>query len=165
MTDLHCKRCGAATFVKNGMMRGQQRYRCKACGLNFTNTPAPGKPAAIKALAVLLYAMGNASQGMIAKLLGVSHVAVHKWVRAAGEAAPRPDATPSSGIVQIDAMRHFADGKKTRFGCGGPTILWHGEPWPGSGVGVMMRPASDFSIGSGSRATSSWPTTGTTSTA
>ena len=155
MTDLHCKRCGEAHFVKNGMVRGQQRYRCKACGLNFTNTPAQGKPAAMKALAVLLYAMGNASQSMIARLLGVSHVAVYKWIRAAGEAAPRPDATPSSGIVQIDEMWHFVEGKKTRYGCGEPTILWHGEPWPGNWVGVMMQPANGFSIGSGSRVTSS----------
>ena len=72
----------------------------------------------MKALAVLLDALGNVSQGMIAKLLGVSHVAVYKWVRAAGEDAPTPSATPSSGIVQIDEMWHFVDGKKTRFGSG-----------------------------------------------
>src|SRR4051812_31366681 len=45
--------------------------------------------------------------------------------------------------------------KKTRFGSGGPLTLWHGEPWPGSWVGVMMRPAGDFSTGSASTATSS----------
>ncbi len=27
------------------------------------------------------YALGNVSQGMIGKLLGVSHVAIYKWVR------------------------------------------------------------------------------------
>ena len=59
--------------------------------------------------------MGNASQGMIAKLLGVSHVAVYKWIRAAGEAAPLHDATPSSGIVQIDEMWHIVVGIKTWF--------------------------------------------------
>jgi transposase-like protein len=155
MAELHCKRCGEAAFVKNGTVRGHQRYRCKACGCSFTATPERGKPAAMKALAVLLYAMGNASQGMIARLLDVSHVAVYKWIRAAGGAMPAPSAAPSGGIVQIDEMWHFVNGKKTRFGYGGPMILWHGEPWPGRWVGVMMRPADDFSIGSGSRATSS----------
>ena len=76
--------------------------------------PPRGKPPAMKALAVLLYALGNVSQGMIAKLLGVSHVAVYKWVRKAGEDAPAPSATPSSGIVQIDEMWHVVDGKKTK---------------------------------------------------
>src|SRR3954452_19442786 len=94
------------------MAHGRQRYRCKACGRSFTATPPRGKPPAMKALAVLLYALGNVSQGMIAKRLGVSHVAVYKWVRAAGEDAPAPSATPSSGIVQIDEMWHFVNGKK-----------------------------------------------------
>jgi transposase len=133
MTDLRCKRCGEASFVKNGMVRGQQRYRCKACGLNFTNTAIPGKPAAMKALAVLLYAMGNASQSMIAKLLGVSHVAVYKWIRAAGEAAPRPDATPSSGVVQIDEMWHFVEGKKQ--GLAVASVRSCGTANPGLGAG------------------------------
>jgi insertion element IS1 protein InsB len=65
----------------------------------------------MKALAVLPYALGNVSQGMIAKLLGVSHVAVYKWIRAAGEDAPAPAATPEDNIVQIDEMWHFVDGK------------------------------------------------------
>ena len=155
MVEVSCKRCAGAAFVKNGTVRGHQRYLCKACGCNFTATPERGKPEAMKALAVLLYAMGNASQGMIARLLGVSHVTVYRWLRAAGEAAPEPAGEPSSEVVQIDEMWHFVNGKKTRFGSGGPTTLWHGEPWPGSWVGVMMRPAADFSTRSASRAVSS----------
>ena len=154
MSGLGCKHCGSGSFVRNGMAHGRQRYRCKGCGRSFTATPRRGKPAAMKALAVLLYGLGNVSQGMIAKLLGVSHVAVYKWVRVAGETVPAPSAAPSSGIVQIDEMWHFVEGKKTRFGSGGPLILWHGEPWPGSWVGVMMRPADAFSTGSASRGTS-----------
>ena len=110
--EISCKRCASAAFVRNGTVRGQQRYRCKGCGCNFTATPERGKPAAMKALAVLLYGLGNASQGMIAKLLGVSHVAVYRWVRAAGEAAPEPSTAPSGGIVQVDEMWHFINGKK-----------------------------------------------------
>src|SRR4051812_23645057 len=137
------------------MAHGRQRYRCKARGRSFTATPLRGKPPAMKALAVLLYGLGGVSQGMIARLLGVSRVAVYEWARAAGEVAPAPSATPSSGIVRIDEMWHFVDGKKARFGSGGPLTLWDGEPWPGSWVGVMTRPAGDSSTRSASRATSS----------
>src|SRR4051812_41450180 len=137
------------------MAAGHQRYRCKACGRNFTATPSRGRPPAMRALAGLLYSLGGGSQGMIAKLRGVSHVAVYKWVRAAGEDAPLPSAVPADNIVQIDEMWHFVDGKKTRFGSGGPLTLWHGEPWPGSRVGVMTRPVGDFSTRSASTATSS----------
>src|SRR3954470_5336315 len=132
MAELSCKRCASVAFVRSGKAQGHQRYRCKACGCNFTATPERGKPAAMKALAVLLYAMGNASQGMIAKLLDVSDVTVYRWLRAAGAAAPEPAGEPSSEVVPIDEMWHFVNGKKTRFGSGGPTTLWHGEPWPGS---------------------------------
>src|SRR5215213_2467299 len=97
MSEISCRRCAGTTFVRNGTVRGHQRCRCKACGCNFTATPERGKPAAMRALAVLLYGLGNASQGMIAELLGVSHVAVYRWVGAAG------------GIVQIDEMWHFVN--------------------------------------------------------
>lgn len=155
MEGIVCKRCGGGSSVKHGFVRGLQRYLCKGCGCNFTATPPRGKPMAMKALAVLLYAMGNASQGMIARLLGVSHVAVYKWLRAEAEAIPEPSARPSEGIVQIDEMWHFVEGKKTRFGSGGPMILWHGEPWPGSWVGVMMQPSKGSWTKSASKATSS----------
>jgi transposase-like protein len=133
VTELFCKHCGSGSFVKNGMAHGRQRYLCKACGRSFTATPARGKPPAMKALAVLLYALGNASQGMIAKLLGVSHVAVYKWVRAAGEDTPAPSATSSSGIVQVDEMWHFVDGKKQGLAVAG--LRSCGTANPGLGTG------------------------------
>ena len=52
---LRCKRCGSEEQVKNRLRRGKQRYLGKGCGLNFTETPARGKPLAMKAAAVLLY--------------------------------------------------------------------------------------------------------------
>ena len=115
------------------MANGRQRYRCKGCGRSFTATPPRGKPPAMKALAVLLYGLGNVSQGMIAKLLGVSHVAVYKWVRAAGEGTPAPSATPSSGIVQIDEMWHFVNGKKQGLALAG--LRPCGTANPGLGAG------------------------------
>ena len=56
---LRCKGCGGEEHIKNGFMRGKQRYRCKACGLNFTDTPPRGLPLALKASAVLLYVTGG----------------------------------------------------------------------------------------------------------
>src|SRR5919202_2839525 len=52
-------RCGREEHVKNGFMKGLQRYRCKACGLNFTDTPPRGMPLRIKVTAVLLYLSGS----------------------------------------------------------------------------------------------------------
>ena len=87
----------------------------------------------MRALAVLLYALGNVSQGMIAKLLGVSHVAVYKWIRAAGEEAPAPSAAPADNIVRIDGMWHFVDGEKQGSGLAG--LRPCGTASPGLGTG------------------------------
>ena len=107
MTEICCKRCGGADHVRNGIVRGVQRFCCKACGCNFTQTPARGKPPAMKALAVLLYAMGNMSFCSIARLLGVSDVSVLNWVRAAARDIPEPAAAQGPVAVTLDEMWHF----------------------------------------------------------
>src|SRR3954447_16862097 len=76
---LRCKGCGSEEQVKNGFMRGKQRYRCKACGLNFTDTPPRGMPLRTKVEAVLLYVSGL-SMNRTAKLLGVSTPTVQAWI-------------------------------------------------------------------------------------
>jgi hypothetical protein len=52
-------------------------------------TPPRGKPPAMKALALPFYAMGNVSFCSIARVLGVSDVAVLNWVP--DEARKRPE--------------------------------------------------------------------------
>ncbi len=138
MTDIQCKACGSATFVKSGFVRGHQRYKCKDCGYNFTATEARGKPAAMKALAILLYGMCNASQGMIGRLLGVSHVSVYRWIRAEAEAMRDPEVPADVKIVQIDEMWHFVNGKKTKFGSGKPMTHFQGKISPGNSVHVLI---------------------------
>src|SRR4051794_189166 len=76
---LRCKGGGSGEHVKNGFMRGKQRYRCRACGLNFTDTPPRGMPLRVKVEAVLLYLSGL-SMNRTAKLLGVSTPSVQAWI-------------------------------------------------------------------------------------
>ena len=61
MGGIVCKRCQATDYVKRVTVRNLQRYQCKACGCNFKNTPPRGKPPGMKALALMLYAMGKRS--------------------------------------------------------------------------------------------------------
>ena len=71
---LRCKRCGSEEHVKNGFMKGLQRYRCRARRLNLTDTPPRGMPPRAKVTAVPLYLSGP-SMDRTAKLLGVSTLA------------------------------------------------------------------------------------------
>ena len=139
---LACKRCGVSDYARSGVVRGHQRYRCRACGCHFTDTPARGKPPAMKALAVLLYAMGNMSFNGIGRLLGVSDVAVLKWVRAEAMALPEPEVPATTVTVEVDEMWHYLKKSLPSSGSGGPMTLTAGAPWPGCWVAVMMRPAA-----------------------
>src|SRR5690242_2053210 len=109
---LRCKRCGAEEHVKNGFMKGLQRYRCKACGLNFTDTPPRGMPLRVKVTAVLL-CLSGLSMNRTAKLLGVSTPSVVTWIEQFAEAyAQKPEPEGRAVVVELDEMWHFL--KKTR---------------------------------------------------
>ncbi len=104
---LRCKRCGAGEHVKNGLMRGKQRYLCKSCGLAFTDTPARGKPLALKAAAVLLYVSGL-SMNRTAKLLGVSAPSVMTWIEQFAKTyAQKPEPEGRAVVVELDEMWRY----------------------------------------------------------
>ena len=117
-----CKKCNSINYIKSGFIRGHQRYKCKDCGCQFTDTNIRGVHPAIKKLATVLYGLGGMSMLKIGKIFGVSDVAVLKWMRS--ESAKISDLKPhaESGIVMIDEMWHFVSGKKTRFGSGEPLM-------------------------------------------
>ena len=104
---LRRKRCGSEEWVKNGLMRGEQRYRCEGCGLNFTDTPPRGMPLAMKVTAVLLYLSGL-SMNRTAKLPGVSTPGVTTWIEQFAETyAQKPEPEGRAVAVELDEMWHF----------------------------------------------------------
>ena len=115
---LRCKRCGSGEHVRNGLMRGKQRYRCRACGLNFTDTPPRGMPLRVKVTAVLLYLSGL-SMNRTAKLLGVSTPSVMTWIEQFAEAyAQKPEPEGRAVVVELDEMWHFLKKSGTSSGSG-----------------------------------------------
>jgi transposase len=152
VTEATCKKCQSAEHVKNGKVRGMQRYRCKACGCNFTATPAHREHPAKKSLALLLYGMGNMSFRMIGRLLGVSHVSAFEWIKAEATKLPQPEMPADIELVNLDEMWHFLKKRAKNSGCSGPLILLSGAFYPGCWGAVMLQPAKGFSIKSASKA-------------
>jgi len=137
---LRCKRCGGEEHVKNGCMRGKQRYRCKACGLNFTDTPPRGMPFRLKVTAVLLYLSGL-SMNRTAKLLGVSTPSVMAWIeRFAQEHAPKPEPEGRAVVIELDEMWHYLKKSRTSSGSGRLAILLQGDWLTGSAAVVTPSP-------------------------
>jgi transposase-like protein len=136
---LRCKRCGSEDQVKNGLMRSKQRYRCKACVLNFTDTPARGKPLVMKATAVLLYVSGL-SMNRTAKLLGVSTPTIQAWLEQfAAVYAQKPEPEGRAVVIELDEMWHYLKKSPSRSGFGKLGIVLQGSSWTGS-VAVVTRP-------------------------
>src|SRR3954462_9468946 len=136
---LRCKRCGSEAHVKNGLMRGQQRYRCKACGLNFTDTPPRGKPLALKVAAVLLYVSGL-SMNRTAKLLGVSTPTIQAWLgQLAAAYAQKPEPEGRAVVIELDEIWHYLKKSQSRSGSGRLGIVLQGGWWTGNG-GVVTKP-------------------------
>src|SRR6202162_6593731 len=163
--EICCKRCGCSDYMKNGTVRDLQRYRCRACGCNFTMTPPRGKPPAMKALAVLLYAMGGISFGSIARILGVSDVAALNWVRDEARKLPEPSTKAEVVVVTLDEMWHFVKKRLRNCGFGEPMTLLLGKPSPGFLVAVMTPHAKSSSTKSASKASRSSPMIGRAITA
>ena len=73
----------------------------------FHNDAAARQTLGEKALASLLYAMGNMSFGSIARILGVSDVAVLNWIRDEARKLPDPAIAAEQVIITVDEMWHF----------------------------------------------------------
>jgi transposase len=139
---LRCKRCGSEEQVKNGLMRSKQRYLCKGCGLNFTDTPARGKPLAMRATAVLLDVSGL-SMNRTAKLLGVSTPTIQAWLEQFAAAfAHKPEPEGRAVVIELDEMWHYLKKSQNRSGSGKLGIVLQGSWWTGN-AGIVTRPAAN----------------------
>jgi len=135
-----CKKCGSTNFVKNGIVRNKQRFKCKECGLNFVEGDGRDRtrPEA-KALALLMYGSCKASYGMIARIFSVSRTTVLNWIRTMGKLLPEPEYDTNIEEVEIDEMWHFINKKNKKYGSGEPWIVVETEPSDGLLAIVMLR--------------------------
>lgn len=73
-----------------------------------------------RAFAVILYALGKASYGFIAKLFGVSRSTVLQWIRKESSLIQKPEISTNIKEIEFDEMWHFIGSKKTNFGLSKP---------------------------------------------
>ena len=104
MEEKRCPKCGRKEKVKNGFMRGKQRYKCKNCGCNYTGG-RNGYPEDVKRKAVKYYLEGNGFR-RIERLLHVSHVSVINWVKQAADGIrkKRKFNNKKTNVLELDEM-------------------------------------------------------------
>ncbi|EKE10532.1 MAG: hypothetical protein ACD_16C00013G0003 [uncultured bacterium] len=136
-----CKRCQSERIVKNGIVRGKARYKCKACGYNFIEGDKRIKENLVvkKALATILYSLGKGSFGMLGKIFGVNRSLTYRWIREEADKLPEPLVSGEIREMEFDEMWHFIGSKKTKNGSSKPWIVAHGELWPGLSAVVILK--------------------------
>ncbi len=113
---MQCSKCASTTVIRNGIVHGRQRYRCKTCNYNFTvEHKSTAFSASIKQQALQLYLEGNGFRA-ISRLLKVSHVSVYRWIRQMGEQAIALQSHQSIDVVEIDELHTYIRHKKLLLG-------------------------------------------------
>lgn len=104
-----CPRCAKENCVKDGIVRGKQRWRCRECRYRHT-VQQRGKGAHIKRQAVELYLEGLGFRS-IGRVLKVSHVAVYNWIRGFGEKLEALRSGDEIEVVEMDEMHTYIASK------------------------------------------------------
>jgi len=118
---MNCPKCSQAEAVKNGKMQGKQRYRCKSCGCNYTQSSSYRIDQDIRIKCIQLYLEGMGFRG-IGRFMGVSHVIVQHWVKQLGDnierLRPQTGEVEPVSVMELDEMWHFIQKKETNAGSG-----------------------------------------------
>ncbi|MBT6499627.1 MAG: IS1 family transposase [Deltaproteobacteria bacterium] len=100
-----CPKCSSEKCVKDGIIKGRQRYRCKHC--NFRHTVRHrGKSPDVKRQALELYLEGLGFRS-IGRFLKCSHVAVYNWIKSFGEAVKEIRSDSTLEVVEMDEMHTY----------------------------------------------------------
>ena len=141
-----CKNCQQTNTIKNGFVRGKQRYKCHACHYIFVVGDERHKQTTElkKALSVILYSLGRSSFGFLAKLFDVSRTTTYYWMRDIAATTNEPVVASDIHEIDFDEMWHFIQPKKRSSRSSKPWIIAQGELLPGYSVVVMLQPSNDY---------------------
>jgi len=79
-----CPKCHSKHHVRNGFVRGQQRYKCKDCFCNFIHGDSRNKyDNKIRNLVVRMY-LNNCGFRRIAEILNIPLATCFMWIKKAG---------------------------------------------------------------------------------
>ena len=114
---MNCPKCKSSHHVKDGIVKGKQRYLCKNCKYRYT-VSFKGKPIELKKFALVLYLEGLGFRS-IERIINVSNVTVMRWIKSFGkevELIRRKD--KELEVIELDEMHTYIGSKKTIVGYG-----------------------------------------------
>ncbi|MDR0373667.1 MAG: IS1 family transposase, partial [Nitrososphaerota archaeon] len=112
---MKCPKCGKQHCVKAGFNHNRQRYKCKDCKYQFTQTK--DKNTTKRAFALYLYVVGL-SMNALGRMLKVEPSTILYWVKNFALKTYEKPTPQGEVIIELDEMWHFLRTKKTRSGSG-----------------------------------------------
>ena len=143
---MRCPKCNSEELVRDGFLKGRQRYLCKSCKYRHS-VQEIGKPASLKRQALILYLEGLGFRS-IGRLLGVSNVSVLNWIRKYGEKLEeiKFEKEPVE-VLEMDELHSYVESKKSIVGSGWLLIGIGRESSTSSWVAVGQRQVGSFGTG------------------
>ena len=111
-----CPKCGSQHCIKDGIVKGRQRYQCKTCRYRHT-VRYRGANIDVKRQALELYLEGMGFRS-IGRFLKCSHVSVYNWIKSYGAAIEGLRSNSGVEVVEMDEMHTYIGSKKTTAGFG-----------------------------------------------
>jgi len=144
-----CPKCKEEKYVKNGFTKNRQRYKCKHCGCNFTQSHKNGASFEFRLQALRLYLEGMGFRG-IGRVLHVNNVTVLNWIRQFGTSlkdyvqVQMPSDIRHIDIIEMDEMWHFTKKKNGNCGSGLPSKATHTKSSDLQWAVVVKKPSKTF---------------------
>ncbi len=115
---MQCPKCKSERFIKDGIVKGKQRHKCKTCNFRYTVVKkSTEKPLYLKRFALQLYLEGLGFRS-IGRVLKVSNVSILNWIRQFGEQVKNIQSNEPVSVTEIDEMHTYIGTKKTINGYG-----------------------------------------------
>jgi len=81
MTIEFCPNCNSDSYVKSGIVKNRQRYKCKKCSYYFTVNKIGKQIDSYYVNKALQLYLEGLSYREIERILGISHVSIINWVK------------------------------------------------------------------------------------
>lgn len=113
---VRCPKCSSTNCVKDGIVKGKQRRKCKSCGYRHTVRYRGASPVKKRqALELYLEGLGFRSIG---RFLKCSHTSVCNWIEAFGKRIGDVRSDSPLDVVEMDEMHTYVGSKKNTAGYG-----------------------------------------------
>ena len=119
--SLSCKKCGSKDYVRNGYIKGEQRYRCKDCRMNYQKGDKRIKYSKEKKMKVMKCYLEGMGIRSIERLEGVPNPLIIRWIRRFGkevkeevERFPVPEEAKDIQILEIDELFSYCKKKERK---------------------------------------------------